>query len=675
MKTNTSFLSCIPYCIFCFLFALCSIQARGQQKSATEAYDIDSTLYAYYLRCKAATNRPTIMQMTDTLFRMAGDKNDTRMQAVSLCTKLDYFYYQGTDKDSIMHHIDIVKRFAKETNQPKYYYFAWSKRLINYYIKNRQYNTALYEADKMMKEAEQDKYPAGIANGYNILSSIYQTKKLYKLAAVNREKEIEIIKKYNVDTYNLSSSYSLLSTYYCNLREMEKAEKCLKEAGECVYSYTQEFYLNVRHANYHITLKDYSKAWEYLQKAKQLMDAQKEINKVSNEYYMKLRDYYTGKGQYAKAMATQEYISKTYRSADVMQGSLQTKAKLYAKMGNLPKATEYYRKYIDTTDSLNMVQEDIVASEYAAMLGVERLNVEKNELQREVQERDLANKKRIICFLIALLVLCIVIFYREHLLNSRLRSSQKQLAEKNAELLASEKELLHAKELAEKASIMKTEFIQNMSHEIRTPLNSIVGFSQVISSMSKENEETREFANIIEQGSNNLLQLVEDVLDLSSLDSGTDIPTDIGTDATALCQECTVKIKPDLKPGVSLKLEMEQAEFYFYTNPKRLSQVLLHLLKNAAKFTEEGHITLKWHLDETRRHILFSVTDTGIGIPKDKQEYVFERFAKVDTFVQGTGLGLSIGRICAEKMGGSLILDPDYTGGCRFVLTLPLQNS
>ena len=102
--------------------------------------------------------------------------------------------------------------------------------------------------------------------------------------------------------------------------------------------------------------------------------------------------------------------------------------------------------------------------------------------------------------------------------------------------------------------------------------------------------------------------------------------------------------------------------------------MLFHLLKNATKFTQEGHISLDWHTDKEQQHIVFAVTDTGTGIPKEKQEYVFERFAKMDSFVQGTGLGLSISRICAEKMGGSLIIDPDYTAGCRFMLTLPLKN-
>ncbi len=662
--------------IFGFLFILCSVQVQAQQKDASEAYDVDSTLYAYYLRCKAAGEHTRVMQMSDTLFRMAGEKQDARMQAVALSTKLDFFYFQGSNEDSILHYVDVVKKFAKETHQPKYYYFAWAKRAINYYIKSRRYNTALYEADKMMKEAEQDNYPAGMANGFNIISSIYQTKNLYKLAAENREKEIEIILKYNVDTYNLSNTYAMLSNYYCHLGEKDKAEECLKKAEEYIYSHSQEFSVYLKYVYYYVTFEEYIKAEEYLKKAKQLMDTQKEISKISYEYYIRLRGYYTATQQYSKALATQEYISKTYSTKDGDLAGMQDKARLYSKLGNFPKAIEYYERYIHSTDSLNRIQEDITTSEYATRLGVERLNTEKLELQQEMQQRDLASKQRIIFFLIALLALGFIIFYREHLLNGKLRASQKLLSEKNYALRVSRKELIQAKEQAEQASIMKTEFIQNMSHEIRTPLNSIVGFSQIIGAMSKEHEcaEAHEFADIIEQGSNNLLHLVDDVLDLASLDSGTVIPTDIGADATAICRECLVQVEQNLKPGIDLKLQTEADEFYFYTNPVRLSMILSHLLKNGAKFTDEGSIILDWHQDEAHQHIIFSVTDTGIGIPKDKQEFVFERFTKVDTFTQGTGLGLSIGRICAEKMGGSLVLDPDYTNGCRFVLTLPLKQ-
>ncbi|ADV42397.1 HAMP domain-containing sensor histidine kinase [Bacteroides helcogenes] len=677
-EMKTHFLH-ILRCALCLVFILnCSVVLHAQQKDVAKEFDVDSTLYAYYMRCKASVNDAAVMQMCDTLYRMAGEKRDVRMQAVALSTKLDYHYFRN-DKDSIVYYVNVVKKFAVETNQLKYYFFAWGKRLISYEIKQRQYNTALYEADRMMRDAEARNYPGGIANGYNILSSIYETKDLLKLAAENKKKEIEIIQKYKMDTFNLSSAYSFLGRCLAQLGETDAAKKAMEEAGKCIRSDEQEFYLYNRYAIVYLHSGEHAKAYEYIQKEKQILDQHKLQPQRERDYIETLSDYYIRTRQYEKALEIHKLPAEAVENISLNVNYLVKQAEIYHHMGNFKKAADYYQLYISKRDSLYKIQEDITASEYAAMLNVETLNTEKGELQQEIQKRELANKQRIIFFLAILLAFGGIVLYRERMLNSKLRHSQRQLSDKNGELMASEKELrlsqkelLQAKELAEKASNMKTEFIQSMSHEIRTPLNSIVGFSQIISSMSKDNDDTKEFAEIIEQGSNNLLHLVDDVLDIANLDSGTEIETNTGVDATAICRQCVADIAPHLRPCVSLNLHTESEEFYFYSNPMRLSQILLHLLRNAAKFTEKGEIILKWAQD--KEHIFFTVTDTGIGIPKDKQEFVFERFTKINTFAQGTGLGLSIGRTCADRMGGSLTLDSSYTGGCRFVLTLPLKR-
>lgn len=667
-----------PLPIFIFLFCLgilCSFPMQGQQRDTQKEYNVDSTLYAYYMRCKAEVSSPIVMQMSDTLFLMAEEQGDQRMQAVALCNKLDYYYYKNNQPDSINHYVEIVKDFAKKTNQPKYYYFAWSKRLINYYIKQHQNNIALYEANKMMQEAEQEQYMDGIANAYNVLSSIYQLKRLYSLAIDNKKKEIEITLEYGLDKYNLSTTYSMLGGLYSLTGKTDEALECLNKSATCIYSSTQEFYYYVRLAQYYLLINDNAQAWDYLKKAKDLSNAKKEVQKNLQEYAGVLKQYYIATKQYEKALEVQDHIISVYHQNDKNYiEDILNRAAIYYKMGDLSQAAQYYNKYYTLNDSAQISNENITAGEFAAMLGVERLNLEKSELQQQMQQRDLANKQRIIIFLIALLSLGFIIFYREHLLNGRLRISQKQLSEKNNELLCSQEELKYAKEQAEDGSRMKSEFIQNMSHEIRTPLNSIVGFSQILSSYFSDNDDTKEYAHIIEQNSTSLLQLVNDVLDLSYLDGEREIPAQSIAEITGVCQTCIDQVRSKLKPDVQLIFTPERENFTMQTNPDRISQILMNLLQNAAKFTQEGSVTLTYHIREEEKVILFSVTDTGIGIPADKQEAVFERFTKLDSFVPGTGLGLSISRLIAEKMGGSLLIDSTYTTGCRFILTLPLKE-
>ena len=657
------------------LTTLCSLPMRGQQRDTQKEYNVDSTLYVYYLHCKAEVSSPIVIQMSDTLFRMAGEKGDQRMQAVALCNKLDFYYYQNKQLDSITHYVNIVKDFARKTNQPKYYYFAWSKRLINYYIKQHQNNIALYEANKMMQEAEQEKYMDGIANAYNVLSSIYQLKRLYSLAIDNKKKEIEITLEYNLDKYNLSTSYSTLGNLYGMIGKTDEALEYLNKSATCIYSSTQEFYYYARLAQYYLSINDNAQAWKYLKKTKALSNSKKEVKKNLQEYDGVLKQYYVATKQYEKALEVQDRIISVYHPDDKsFIEDVLNRASIYYKMGDLSQAARYYNEYYTLNDSVQISNENITAGEFAAMLGVEQLNLEKSELQQQMQQRDLANKQRIIIFLIALLTLGFIIFYREHLLNGRLRISQKQLSEKNDELLCSQKELKYAKEQAEDGSRMKSEFIQNMSHEIRTPLNSIVGFSQILSSYFSDSDDTKEYAHIIEQNSTNLLQLVNDVLDLSYLDGERDIPAQTIADITGVCQTSIDQVRFKLKPDVQLIFTPERENFTMQTNPDRISQILMNLLQNAAKFTREGSITLTYHIREEEKIILFSITDTGIGIPADKQETVFERFTKLDSFVPGTGLGLSISRMIAEKMGGTLIVDSTYTTGCRFILTLPLKE-
>ena len=236
------------------------------------------------------------------------------------------------------------------------------------------------------------------------------------------------------------------------------------------------------------------------------------------------------------------------------------------------------------------------------------------------------------------------------------------------------KELLVAKDKAEEANRMKTSFIANMSHEIRTPLNAIVGFSELQCMDDYSKEDKIQFGNIIKENSSLLLNLINDILDISRIESGRVTIECVPCELVKLCHTSLVSVRQARHlENVEYQEQYPKKELFFKTDPMRLKQVLINLLTNASKFTKKGSISLSFFVDETNRTITFAVTDTGIGIPKEKAEYIFERFVKLNPYVQGTGLGLALSKIIVEGMGGRIWVDTSYTGGARFMFTHPLN--
>lgn len=241
------------------------------------------------------------------------------------------------------------------------------------------------------------------------------------------------------------------------------------------------------------------------------------------------------------------------------------------------------------------------------------------------------------------------------------------------ELEVSEGALREAKDRAEESSRLKSAFLANMSHEIRTPLNAIVGFSDVLSAGGASEEEQRGYFEIIRTNSDLLLRLINDILDVSRLEADRVILSLESCNVVQICQQVVASVAQARRSTNQFLFECEREVVEMRTDVQRLQQVVINLLSNADKFTKEGTITLKLELDTARNVAVFSVTDTGCGIPLDKQRRVFERFEKLNEYVQGTGLGLSICKLTVEKWGGEIWIDPAYTDGARFMFTHPMN--
>ncbi len=236
-------------------------------------------------------------------------------------------------------------------------------------------------------------------------------------------------------------------------------------------------------------------------------------------------------------------------------------------------------------------------------------------------------------------------------------------------LKETEQKLIIARDKAEELDRLKSAFLANMSHEIRTPLNAIVGFSSLLAETDSRNER-QEYIKIVQENNELLLQLISDILDLSKIEAGTFNFVYTNVDVNETCAEIIKSMSMKVSKGVELIFEEPLQECYLYTDKNRFTQVISNFINNALKFTQQGCITLGYE-QVSHQKIKFYVRDTGMGIPEEKQKSIFERFVKLNTFVQGTGLGLSICKSIVSQMGGEIGVDSTEGIGSCFWFTHP----
>lgn len=236
---------------------------------------------------------------------------------------------------------------------------------------------------------------------------------------------------------------------------------------------------------------------------------------------------------------------------------------------------------------------------------------------------------------------------------------------------ARNKELKLALDKAQESDRLKTAFIRNISHEVRTPLNAINGFSQLLCSSDFElsQEERQDMKDRISKNAEALTDIFSEVLEMSegeSLHSRSDV------DVNTLCREMIEEQKKVNEKGLDIRHATSLPDdFKVHTNEPNVRLILHHLLDNAVKFTEKGGVTLKCEV--IGQQLVMSVADTGIGIDPDNRERIFDNFVKLDDYADGVGLGLPLSRRLARLLGGDVTYDYGYTGGARFLFTLPIK--
>lgn len=564
----------------------------------------------------------------------------------------DYLTREECDSlnaDGLLSQLDESQRY--------YTYFELERILIKSSLFRGEIRMAIAQSDQMYSKARALTYPFGNALALNAMGEVYSYTGRLREAGAAYEESLRLLDGMDGEDVHIRMLLVELIDYNLRIRNVNGASRYLARLNFYPEDRFSPLELAMRHisnASCQLFKGDLKAASHCLVQIGQL-EAQL-IPEI--QQYLLIIDarYLVATGEHEAALtAYNDFLQTEYAriNHNIYKEALLEKADLLVKMGNKEEAYGQYGKvfsYIKTSFEKNYPKEiDRLCTRFQA----DQLAYQ-NERDRIVSMRFyLAGIIVSVLFLIFLLVLGWKKIFRLK------RSQMRQEA---------------MKEKAVQAIQRKNMFLSNMSHEVRTPLNAIVGFSAVLTDEDEsfDDESRREFSEIIKVNSFQLLKLINDILDFSDFEND-NITFNIRThDAVKLCNEVVETVMVSRKLEVEMRFDTDLSVLMLDTDDARLRQVLINLLVNAAKFTEQGSIVLELKMADADT-ALFSVTDTGCGIPPEKQHLIFERFEKLNDFVQGSGLGLSICQLIVKYMNGKLWVDSGYTRGARFCFTHPLK--
>ncbi|MUU02523.1 MAG: HAMP domain-containing histidine kinase [Alistipes sp.] len=380
------------------------------------------------------------------------------------------------------------------------------------------------------------------------------------------------------------------------------------------------------------------------------------------EIYSTSARYYQCTGDYERAVAYIDSTITVYKSKGIkadLAPIYATQSYLYEEMGDYKNALKAVRTTNNIRFNERVEEAQSSLAEMQTLFEVGRLEFEKSRLTGRI---------RFIALLAGGILVLLLVGWSvyQYVMVRQLKQIRRQLTDANEEITRQSRRAMESEK-------MKTAFINSMCHEIRTPLNAINGFSDLLLEGDHDHDTRREFREQIWASTTALTTLLENMLELSRLVSSEEPLPLAETDLGLLCAE-RLQIQRELSQNPSVEYVLKgggRGTCVIPTNETYMTRVIDNLLQNAAKFTAAGSVTVCCDKDDSTRKLRIRVTDTGIGIAPDKQEWVFDRFTKVDSFKPGSGIGLYLCRLIVTRLGGAIRVCPDYRAGCCIEITLP----
>lgn len=598
------------------------------------------------------------------MYQEASKINDKRsmMEALDDIMVLEI---NAEHKDSVAKYTDYIKQIATK-EELSYLLPYYRMRLFDSLCYSENRAEAINEQLNFLNLKRNDIYN-NIASTYTMGTSYYVNEqckkalpymeKAMKLTETLPDKEKYIYQRFI--TRRVCYTFTRTGKSKESIMLMEKLINLLEEKYRTDYQKQRPFYkiglYLLQYYSFMITNLNYlTKEQEiYYWNKIQAIGKTLTLDFDKYNYYFCANNYYYSnrtKKDLPKSIAANDSLIKYAKTLapQNLPGLYNVNSKLYEESKDYQKALGFLRLSHQVHDSLNSEATNKQLNELQIKYDLNTLNNEKTMLE-------VKNKKIQVTSLSVLLAILISI------------STYFYFSWKKERRMKMELKVLHGK--AQESEKMKQEFINSICHEIRTPLNAIVGFSDLIMNEEIDIEMRQEFPAEIQKSTVLLTSLVNSMLEVANLDVSEDKLPCKSTDLSNICIQEMEQLKRNA--DVEYKLDIPKESQFIMTNEQYLSQVIGHLLSNANKFTKKGQITLSYKMDEALKNINIYVTDTGCGIPKERQEEVFDRFYKLDTFVPGNGLGLYLCRLIVKRLTGVIKIDPGYTEGTRVIVTLP----